>query len=102
MAAFQKTDLPDSVNTVEKLAFWAISVLNNIAFQDTVEEVSGVKQPLTVFQTFSYMDATTRKWRFVGRVSCEINPNFQRGDAKPWTYIQAISSNAVPAEFKLG
>lgn len=102
MVAFQKTDLPDSVNTVEKVAFWAISVLNNVDYQSTVNEVPNVDQPTTVFQQFSYVEGATRKWRFVGRVSLEINPTFQQGDAKPWTYIQALSSNAIPASFKVG
>jgi hypothetical protein len=100
MVAFQKTDLPDAVNTVEKVAFWAISVLNNVDYQGTVYESPGVAQPTTVFQTFSYEESGTRKWRFVGRVSLELNPNFQRGDSKPWTYLQALSSNAIPTEFK--
>jgi hypothetical protein len=100
MVAFLKTDLPDSVNTVEKLAYWAVAVLNNVDYQSVVQEVPGTNQPTTVFQQFSYLDSGTRKWRFVGRVSTEISPNFQKGDAKPWTYVQALSSNAIPTEFK--
>jgi hypothetical protein len=100
MVAFATSDLPTSINTVEKLAVWVGNVLNNVALQTTVQEVSGISQPVAVSQIFTYNDAGTLKWRYVARISVEISPNHQSGAAKIWTHAQNLSATAIPTDFK--
>ena len=79
---------------------WASMVLNNVALQTTVQEAPNLSQPVAVSQLFTYSDTGVQKWRHVGRMSCEVDPNWQSAAAKPWTYAQAISSSAIPTAFK--
>jgi len=99
MVAFSTSQLPTSIDTVEKLSVWCAMVLNNVALQTTVQETSGLNQPVAVSQVFTYADTGVNKWRHVGRQSVEINPLWQTGAQKLWTYAQVISSTAIPTSF---
>lgn len=100
MTAFAPADIPASVDSLEKLAVWVTTALNNINLQNTVQEVSGVNQPVAVAQYFNYKVGETMKWRYVGRISVELAPEFQQGAAKLWTHAQNLSSTAIPTGFK--
>lgn len=100
MTAFTTADLPTSINTIEKLAVWVAMATNNLNLQTTVQEVSGVAQPVAVAQIFTYNDNGVIKHRFVGRISVELNPSYQDGTAKLWTHAQNLSATAIPVGFK--
>lgn len=100
MTAFSTSDLPSSVNSLEKLALWVSLALNNINQQTSVQEVQNLNQPVAVAQLFEYDDNGVKKWRFVGRQSIEVSPNWQQGATKVWTHAQALSATTIPTDFK--
>lgn len=100
MTAFSTADLPTSVNTLEKLSMWVALATNNINQQTSVQEIPNLNQPVAVAQLFEYDDNGVKKWRFVGRFSVEVSPNWQQGATKLWTHAQALSANALPTDFK--
>jgi hypothetical protein len=100
MTVFTSADIPASVNTLEKLAVWVSQALSNLNQQTAVQELSGLNQPVAVAQIFEYDDGGQKKWRFVGRQSIELSPNWQTGATKLWANAQILSASALPTDFK--
>ena len=100
MTAFATTDLPASVNTVEKLHAWSGMVLNHLNPDATAVEAPGSATRVATFGLFYITASDPPKWRGIIRASIPFNANWQRGAAKPWTFAEDISAAAIPAEFK--
>lgn len=92
------TDIPSSVNTVEKLAYWAVSALNQM--YPTLQATEGVGYTERVAQASTVYVLAASKWRFLGRASLEMSPLSQVGGAKAWTFVQELGNTALPVEFK--
>ena len=99
MVAFSAADLPASINSVEKLSVWATTVLNNLHFQQTIQEAPGVIERVAVSQPFPITSTEPYKWRYVGRVSVELSSNWQ-GNGKVWEHAQPLSASTIPLDFK--
>lgn len=100
MVAFSTADLPSTVNTVEALAVWATRVLSNLHFQQEIQEAPGVIEKVSLSQDFPIQLNGTYEHRIVGRVSCKLNPEFQRS-GKIWEHVVPLSSASIPADFKV-
>jgi hypothetical protein len=99
MVAFSVSDLPASVNTVEALAVWASTVLNNLHFQQEIQEAPGIIEKVAVSQCFPIQVNGAYEWRHVGRVSVKINSNFQYS-GKLWNHVVPLSNASIPQDFK--
>lgn len=99
MTAFATTDLPASINTVEKLAVWACQLLGYLYPDLTVVEATN--QAARVIQTgpFEVTAVTPTEWRQITRLSMPLNRNWMR-DGDMWQQAQDIGSLPIPAEFK--
>lgn len=100
MTAFATTDLPSTVNTVEKLAVWTQMLLNHLNPNATAIEAPGTAIRVATSGLFYIVDSDPATWRHVGRNSIALNANWQRGEGKVWTFANDISATAIPAEFK--
>lgn len=105
MTAFVKTDIPDSVDTVEKLALWLGNLLNYLnpsasAVEGTSEEDLESVRSAQFFPYLIKKSSTEQNWQVVTRQSITINPDWQTGENKIWTYAQEISTSSIPAAFK--
>lgn len=100
MVAFQPTDLPSSINSVEKLAVWATTILQHLHPQLTVIEAPGQNQLASTAQPYFISVSDPVTWRYVSRTSIALNANWQRGATKIWTHAQDLSNQAIPTEFK--
>ena len=100
MTAFVTTDLPASVNTVEKLAVWTASVLNYLYPDDTATEAAGVAQRTCQAGPVEITAVSPTVWRHISRLSIPLNRNWIR-DGEQWEQAQDIGSSAIPAEFKV-
>lgn len=100
MTAFAPTDLPSSINTVEKLAVWCAMVLNHLNPNTTAVEAPNTAVRVATSGLFYIVDSDPPRWRHVGRQSIPMNANWQRGTAKVWTFAEDLSSAAIPTEFK--
>lgn len=105
MTAFAKTDIPDSVNTLEKLIVWAANTLNYINPKTTAIEGTTAADAATIRVTqfspyFVTAVADDPHWRVIMRQSIRLNSNWQLGTTKIWTHATEISSTVLPADFK--
>ncbi len=100
MVAFQPTDLPSSVNTVEKVQVWAATVLQHLHPELTVIEAPGQNQLAVTAQPYWISVSDPPTWRYVSRTSIALSSNWQRGASKLWTHAQDLSNQAIPSEFK--
>lgn len=100
MSAFNpSTDLPATVNTVEKLVVWSTSLLNDLYLaQAAVESSSGSTR---VVESAPYLITATQTptWRLIGRTSFELEPTWRRG-GRIWTYAREFGQLPIPSEYK--
>ncbi|MDG2989491.1 hypothetical protein L3556_00875 [Candidatus Synechococcus calcipolaris G9] len=100
MTAFASSDLPSSVNSLEKLVVWSQMVLNHLYPNMTAIEAPNTAIRVATSGLFYIVDSDPATWRHVGRNSIKLDSNFQRGAAKIWTFANDLGSTAIPTEFK--
>lgn len=99
------TDLPAEIDTVEKLAAWAITILQELNPTEKVYEVVGKAPELVATAGIFDIDMPDENWvftktyRFIGRVSLPSTIEFKKG-TKSWLTITAMSSTPIPADYK--
>lgn len=99
MSAFSPADLPDSINTVEKLHLWTSTLLQHLNSEVTALEVGGSLDRAIFSQPWYITAGSTPTWRVITRSSILVSPNWQRG-GKIWTFAQELGSATIPSEFK--
>lgn len=99
MVALSKADIPDGINTVEKLAVWCDTILQHLHPEVLVIEAAGGQDRAIVSQPWFIPAATPPRWRVISRSSIEISPNWQRG-GKIWGHAIELSTGSIPSEFK--
>ncbi|WOB42980.1 hypothetical protein HNI00_07290 [Thermoleptolyngbya oregonensis NK1-22] len=100
MTAFSPSDLPSTVNTLEKLLVWAATVAQHLYPTDQILEAPGVDEYVAVSAPW-YLTATgSPQWRCISRQSILLSPNWQRGEAGIWEFAQPFGSLTIPPEFK--
>ncbi|NDJ16780.1 glucose-6-phosphate dehydrogenase [Myxacorys almedinensis] len=100
MVAFAPSDVPSSVNSVEKLIVWANSLMDELHPSVTAIEASGVAERVCASGLFKITATDPVTWRAISRTSIPIGSSWRRGNAKIWTFAQDISSQAIPTEYK--
>lgn len=100
MTAFTTTDIPASVNTVEKLAVWCATVLNHLYPTVTAVEATGLAERVAQSGPYEITATDPPQWRNVARLSIPLNANWQRGASKIWANAEDIGSSSIPTEFK--
>jgi len=100
MTAFQTTDIPASVNTLEKLHVWSGTVLNHLYPTVTAIEATGLAERVAQSGPFEVTAVDPSQWRNITRTSIPINRNWQRGASKIWANAEDIGTAAIPTEFK--
>jgi hypothetical protein len=106
MVAFNKdTDLPTNVDSVEKLATWAILILSELYPTTKVYEVVGKAPELVATGNIFDINIPDENWnftktyRFVGRVSLPATVAFKKG-TKTWQTVTALGTAAIPQDYK--
>lgn len=111
MTAFTTTDLPAEINTVEKLAAWALTILTdinanvNVSEEDFLYNSDGqieakprIERAVQIYE-FRVGTSSPPKSRRVFRVSFSLNDNYLRGN-KPWLMVDEFSTSTIPTEYK--
>lgn len=99
MTAFVTTDIPSSVNTLEKLAAWVGLALQRCNPNTTILEAQGLNpERVASAILFKADDNSTR----IGiRLSLEVDNGYAENPAKFWTNIKELPQSAIlPAAFK--
>jgi hypothetical protein len=97
---FATTDLPTSINSLEKLHVWSSVVLQHLHPSTTIIESTGNAQLVMSSAPFFISSVDPPVWRVISRSSIQLNANWQRGTSKIWTHAIDISSASIPTEFK--
>lgn len=92
------TDIPSNIDTLEKLAYWVCSALAHSNPGLTVVEGQGYNE--LACQAGVYYVPSDNKYRFLGRISMEVDKNHLAGSSKPWAFAKNLSTNALDASFK--
>jgi hypothetical protein len=102
MTAFTRTDIPASIDTVEKLAVWVADLLAYL--NPKVTAIEGTKDADAVTVRVSQFSpyfisavADDYHWRCVARQSIRLNSNWQAGGTKIWTHALELSTTVDPS-----
>lgn len=99
MSAFSASDLPDGINTVEKVHLWSGILLQHLNPDLTVIETGGQLDRAVLCAPWFISAANPPNWRIITRSSIQVNSNWQRG-GKLWSYALELGSGSIPSEFK--
>ena len=93
------TDIPSDINTLERLATWAILALRRTNPTQQVLEIPG-GEPERVIQA-AIIQADDDTIRFYGRVSIEVAGDYaEDGTSKIWMKAEELSNTVLPEAFK--
>ena len=98
MTALQLGNIPDGINTVEKLNVWSSTVLQHLNPDTTVIEIGGSLDRAILAQPWFISASNPPTWRYIARSSIQLSPTGHRG-GKIWTYALDLNSAAIPSEF---
>lgn len=99
MTAFTPSDIPASVNTVEKLHVWSGTLLNHLYPTVTAIEATGNAERVAQSGPYEVTAVDPPQWRNITRASIPLSKNWQRS-GKIWEHGEDIGSVAIPTEFK--
>ena len=99
------TDIPATIDTLEKLVAWSSIALSNLYPNVTVLEGSDADNVTyaRVAQSNPYyitVDATDAAWRLISRSSLKIDSTWQSGANKLWENVEPLGSLSLPEGFK--
>ena len=93
------TDIPNNINTLERLAAWAILALARTNPTLKILETSST-EPERVAQS-ALIRADDDSLRLIARASLEIDPAYSEDNTiKFWMHVQELSNTALPDAFK--
>jgi hypothetical protein len=93
------TDIPSNIDTLEKLAVWVGSSLAAINPTKTAIEAAGYNQRVAQHGVF-YVESDD-KYRALIRLSIPVTNEHLSGATNPWTYAGILSTDDIPAAFKV-
>lgn len=92
------TDIPSSINTLERLATWAIMSLRRTNPTQKVIEVSE-SAPVNVVQA-AIVQADDGSVRFFGRISLPVAADYAEDNVnKLWMKSEELSNTVLPSAF---
>lgn len=93
------TDIPTNINTLERLAAWAIMSLRRVNPTQKVLEVAD-STPIQTIQA-ALVQADDGTVRFFGRVSIPVASDYAEDNVnKLWMKAEEISNTVLPEAFK--
>ena len=98
MTAFVSSDLPASIDTLEKLETWVGLALQQINPTQTAIEGTGSAAPVAEFSTPQVKQEN--KTRLITRSSLEIKNDYLVLGGKIWDHVEELSSDPLPASFR--
>lgn len=104
MSPYQKSYQPDSISSIEAALVWHFQVLNyNYPTLTSIESVNSNNDPIPtrVVQTGTiFLPAGNPPgWRFVGRISVPISPEFQLGTPL-WANAGSFGDKQIPPQMR--
>lgn len=100
MTSFSVTDIPASVNSLEKLLAWGSTVLNHLYPTVSYEESTGVSNRAAQVIPFEVTVTSTPEWHYITRTTLKLNRNWQQ-TGKIWEHATDIGSLGIPPAMKV-
>jgi hypothetical protein len=97
MSAFSPSNLPASVDTLEKLLVWAGAAFHKI--NRTTTAVEGAGNPSRVAQFGIFTVESNNTDRVIMRQSLVLNPDYAIDNQPVWANVVQTSTEAIPADF---
>jgi len=97
MTPFAKTQLPASVNTVEKLAAWSSALLAQLYPQQTALEGDGAAERVAQFGVYYVSNNDTN--RILARLSVQVQNDYLVTGAKVWDATMSLGESTIPTSF---
>ncbi|MEH2377608.1 MAG: glucose-6-phosphate dehydrogenase [Nostoc sp.] len=91
------TQIPSQITTLEQLHAWSAQAL--FAINSGLTVIEGVGYTERAAQAGNFWVAADVKTRMICRLSLEVSPDHLSASGKPWTFVQPLSSTALPASF---
>lgn len=99
MTSFNTSQLPASIDTVEKLAVWASVTLNYLYFDEFVTESRNSNVRVAQSAPFNITATDPIQWRQISRQSIELNPDWV-SSGKLWEFAKPIGNSTIPSDFQ--
>lgn len=99
MVAFNRTDLPLAVDSVEKNLLWCYQVLSNLAPTESAIEGTGVAPRVIQTQPWFIEASSPPGWRVLSRSSIPIASTWQR-QGLLYQHALNISTATIPVELR--
>lgn len=99
MTAFNTSQLPASIDSVEKLSAWCSSVLNYLYNDVTVAESVNNNTRVAQSAPFELTSTDPFSWRLISRQSLPLSRDWISA-GKVWEYAQPLGSATIPTSFQ--
>lgn len=101
VTAFNKdTDLPATINTVERLYVWASEVLARLYPNETVAETQTKTVRKVEGNVYPVDDGSSLTYNYISRASLPVAIAYKEGQDGLWAYVGDIGVSAIPANMK--
>jgi hypothetical protein len=98
MTAFAPANVPSSIDTLEKLAAWALSALAEINPSVTIQTTAGTVEKAVQTQTFDFRNQATSPERLVVTAFLPLSAGW-RSNGKLFGRVTELSSTPLPAAY---
>lgn len=99
MTALNTVDIPNTIDTVEKLVVWGHTVLAHLYPTVTVQETTNQAPRRCAINMYESTVNNPPQWQHIGRHNIEMDDDWQK-TGKLWEHAQQIGTDAIPNEFK--
>lgn len=100
MTAFQPSDVPPSVDTVEKAFYWCHSILSELNPALTLDEGDGDVPRISAISVNLDDGSNLYKPFDILRGTLELDAQHRRGTLRPWEYVEELGSSEIPDAYK--
>jgi len=99
MTSFQRSQIPDSVNTVEKLAAWSLSILAELNSDSRIAVNAGTLDAVAAAGSFSFPLQETRPVRYVVTAYLPLDPTFRSGGNVWEGSVLELAEGVIPGGY---
>lgn len=100
MTAFNPSDIPAEINTIEKLEVWCANILTYINSDLTSTESTGSQTRVASAGPFYVTASDPAVWRHISRISVVVEKDWQGTGNQIWNFAREFSTTPIPAIFK--
>ncbi len=98
MTAFSPSQLPASINTLEKLNAWSGIILSELYTSITAVEEGATVSRVAQSSPFLVTSTNPAVWRLVNRTSFSLTGTWRRSGSL-WLQVDEIGTIAIPAQY---